>query len=138
MSRQKAKGTLGENRVRDYLRAVTGLDVRRNPPAGTRDVGDLSGVTFAGEPAVVEVKKCSAPQVARWMREARVEARHAQARLWCVVWDRPRHMIADADVYVPLAQLCVLCGTSVASRDMADEVGRVDLRTFAQLVDRLA
>ena len=60
MSRQKAKGTLLESKVVNYLRARLGdseQTIHREVLHGTKDQGDITGLRIHGQPVVLECKK---------------------------------------------------------------------------------
>ncbi|MFG2183058.1 hypothetical protein ACGFLS_30665 [Streptomyces abikoensis] len=85
-NRNKAKGTQWESDVRDYLNEALGLvdargvlldpfdahNVRRPAQEGAADVGDVHAVPF-----VLECKNVKRLSVPTFLRQARVEARHA-------------------------------------------------------------
>ncbi|MFE1129594.1 hypothetical protein ACFW6R_23310 [Streptomyces albidoflavus] len=82
----KAKGTAWESAVRDFLNGFLrlvdedgrfldpgdGMNVRRAAQEGARDVGDVHAAPF-----ILECKDVKNPAVPSWLRQARVEARHA-------------------------------------------------------------
>ncbi|MFF4408101.1 hypothetical protein [Streptomyces sp. NPDC001404] len=87
VNRNKAKGTLWESSVRDYLNKVLGLvdetgafrdpfsahNVRRAAQEGAKDVGDIHCPPF-----ILECKHVRNPAVPTWLRQAEVEAKHAR------------------------------------------------------------
>ncbi|MEV6076332.1 hypothetical protein AB0L80_14690 [Streptomyces sp. NPDC052069] len=82
----KARGTMWESAVRNWLNAFLGLvdddgvflnpfdgmNVRRPAQEGARDIGDVHAVPF-----ILECKDVKSPAVPTWLRQARVEAVHA-------------------------------------------------------------
>ena len=86
MSRQKAKGTLLESKVVNYLRARLGdseQTIHREVLHGTKDQGDITGLRIHGRPVVLECKNYStyAGRLKEWMQEGRTEAGKAGARV---------------------------------------------------------
>lgn len=80
MSKQRAKGTKYENRVRDhYLRPVWST-ADRAPLRGTADLGD-----FDGTPLVVEAKKRNAWRIGEWIRTTAAKAARVK-RDWVIVF----------------------------------------------------
>ena len=98
----KRKGTAFEVLVRDYLAEHTGLDVRRMPPAGSKDVGDLKLVDGDGDLWVLECKATQALYVAGAVDEAHTEARNAGTCWGAAVIKRRNRNVAEAYVVVPL------------------------------------
>lgn len=92
MSTSKRKGTAWEVAVRDYLDAQ-GLAVFRNPPAGSRDVGDLTLLELS---MVVECKNTRAMDLAGALDEAQTEAVNAGVRYGVAVVKRPRANVSKA------------------------------------------
>jgi hypothetical protein len=91
MSRQKAKGTLLESKVVNYLRARLGdseQTIHREVLHGTKDQGDITGLRIHGQPVVLECKNYStyAGRLKEWMQEGRTEAGNADAPYWFVVF----------------------------------------------------
>ena len=79
MSRQKAKGTLLESKVVNYLRARLGdseQTIHREVLHGTKDQGDITGLRIHGQPVVLECKNYSTytGRLKEWMQEGRTEA----------------------------------------------------------------
>jgi hypothetical protein len=71
VSKQRAKGTDGENLAVEAVRFFR-KDAKRNPSAGTKDVGD---VYIPNEHRfILEVKNWVTPKLPEWVREAQVEA----------------------------------------------------------------
>ena len=91
MSRQKAKGTLLESKVVNYLRARLGdseQTIHREVLHGTTDQGDITGLRIHGQPVVLECKNYSTytGRLKEWMQEGRTEAGNADAPYWFVVF----------------------------------------------------
>lgn len=91
MSRQKAKGTLFESKVVNYLRTRLGdteQTIHREVLHGNTDQGDITGVRIHGQPVVIEAKNYSnyAGKLKQWMQEGRTEAGNADAPYWFVVF----------------------------------------------------
>lgn len=84
MSKQKQKGTDGENAVVEALTRA-GFTVERRALSGINDKGDIAGL----KDVVIEVKKHDsyAGKLAGWVDEADVERRNAKATVG-VVWHR--------------------------------------------------
>ena len=75
MSRQKAKGTLLESKVVNYLRARLGdseQTIHREVLHGTKDQGDITGLRIHGQPVVLECKNYSTytGRLKEWMQRA--------------------------------------------------------------------
>lgn len=91
MSRQKAKGTLLESKVVNYLRARLGdseQTIHREVLHGTKDQGDITGLRIHGQPVVLECKNYSTytGRLKEWMQKGRTEAGNADAPYWFVVF----------------------------------------------------
>lgn len=98
MSKQRRKGTVLESAVRDYLAwALDDPRVHRETLHGARDVGDIGGVVFAGEPVVIECKNTRSMDLAAHVREAEREAGNADTTLYAVVQKRPGVGIATLE-----------------------------------------
>lgn len=72
----KAAGTSFETKCAEYLTEKLKMKITRMPKNGARDLGDLYGVEFQGEPMVVECKspgRDSAWSVAGWWKETLTE-----------------------------------------------------------------
>ena len=72
----KAKGTLFESQVADYLQSQ-GIDARRLPRTGVKDIGDAS-FPVKGCTIVVEAKNRKAMDLPTWIAESEQEAQHYQ------------------------------------------------------------
>lgn len=86
MSRQKQKGTAFESAIVDYLKDKLCDDkIERRALNGTRDRGDISGVTFCGLRMVLECKNENRMRLAEYMREAETEAANDNAHYYAVI-----------------------------------------------------
>ena len=83
-STNKRKGTQWENLIEEHFNS-SGLQARRLPRAGTKDIGDVA-VELSKSVLVIEAKnvKDAAGKMAQFLREAQVEAGHYEER-----YDRP-------------------------------------------------
>lgn len=70
----KDKGTKAEVAALTIVNRYYPL-AKRNPPAGSKDVGDIGGVPFT----VIEVKDQAIYNIPAWMRETEVERVNADA-----------------------------------------------------------
>lgn len=87
MSKSKAKGTLAETAVVNYLKE-NGILAYRLPLTGTQDKGDI---LIPGKTNVtVEVKNCKTMSLSAWVNEAMLEREHAETDLGVVIHKRPR------------------------------------------------
>lgn len=89
MSMAKAKGTLMESKVVEYLRAFfddAEKTIHRATLHGTRDVGDIHGLKHRGKPIVLEVKNCRKFEPKEWLRQAERERGNADASYGIVVF----------------------------------------------------
>lgn len=103
MSKSKQKGTAAETAVVRYLQEQ-GLDARRLPLSGSKDMGDI---LIPGHKTVtVEVKNHKAMSLAEWVDEAVVEKANAGTDLGVVVHKRMRKG-SPAEWYctMPLSEL---------------------------------
>ena len=87
MSKQKAKGTLAERAVVDYLRANGFPDAERRALEGANDRGDVAGLPYT----VLEVKNHAALDLAGWLNELMREMDNARAEYGTVVAKRRGH-----------------------------------------------
>lgn len=84
MSKQRAKGTAFESAIVSALHRNGFPEARRNPLAGSKDVGDIGGL-----PIVIEAKNCVKTQLGLWVPEAQKEAFNAGVDVG-VVWHKRR------------------------------------------------
>ena len=94
MSKQRAKGTRWESKIRDYL-ADQGIEVHRQPAHGVNDKGDL----HIGTDVIVEAKDQARHSLSEWLDEAVREAANA-GRSVGVAWFHRRGKGSPADGYV--------------------------------------
>ena len=90
-SRRTAKdaGTRFERLVANYLAERLGTDVDRQVKTGSRDTGDIRGVTIAGRGIAIECKDYAGRhELPKWLREAEAERRNRGADYGVVVWKR--------------------------------------------------
>lgn len=97
----KAKGTRFERAVQDWLDA-RGVRVVRNPPAGTKDIGDLTVWDADGDRWVVEAKATKTLDLAGGMRELNTEKANAGAAFGVCVFKKRNAPVADAYVVMSL------------------------------------
>jgi hypothetical protein len=83
LSKSRQKGTSAETDIVQYLESV-GIRAKRNPLAGSRDVGDIDLYPL---PVVIEVKNCKEMKLSEWIGEAETERDNAGALLG-VVWHK--------------------------------------------------
>lgn len=79
MNRSKQKGTEHESNGVKWFRENGFPDARREVLHGSKDVGDIGGVTWRGWPVVIEVKNHREKRHAQWLREAETERVNAGA-----------------------------------------------------------
>lgn len=103
----KRKGTAWERAVQDYL-AEHGLDVRRMPPAGTKDVGDLQFTDRDGDLVVVECKATKQLDLAGAMKETAREVEEAGAGYGVAAIKRRQHPTAQGYVVMTLTDFAAL------------------------------
>jgi Holliday junction resolvase len=72
-SSNKAKGSLFERQLEDYLNAA-GVKARRLPRAGSRDIGDVALTLNSGRVIVIEAKNVKLANMADFLRQASQEA----------------------------------------------------------------
>lgn len=90
-SRKTAKdaGTRFERLVADYLAGRLGADIDRQVKTGSRDTGDIRGVSMAGRGIAIECKDYAGKhELPKWLREAETERRNRGADYGVVVWKR--------------------------------------------------
>ena len=97
----KAKGSRFEVAVRDWL-AHRGVRVVRNPPAGTKDVGDLTVWDADGDAWCLELKATKSLDLASGMRELKAEKLNAGTEFGVCVFKKRNAPIADAYVVMSL------------------------------------
>lgn len=115
-----ASGTRLEREVADTLARLWQPTIDRRAKTGSKDQGDIGGMTVGGCPVVVEVKNVRTMALGQWWREATAEAHNvfaaltakgrAPERVHSIVVTK-RHGMADgADQWVvmPLGQLVAL------------------------------
>lgn len=81
VNKARRKGTVGENGVRDYLRAHGFPMAERLAGQGSLDRGDLTGIHPT---VIVEVKNCVKATLAGWLKEVAVEKLNAKALIGAV------------------------------------------------------
>lgn len=86
MSRAREKGTRWESAVARWLTERLGREVAREPLHGSRDVGDLRGLTVRGRELAVECKDCREVRAQDWLRQAEAEAGNRGAEAGIVVY----------------------------------------------------
>lgn len=94
MSKQRAKGTAWESKIRDYL-LDEGIEVHRQPAHGVNDKGDL----HIGTDIIVEAKNQARHSLGEWLDEALTEAHNAGRRVG-VAWFHRRGKGQARDGYV--------------------------------------
>lgn len=100
MSREKAKGSAFERKVRDFLRDRLGVEANRLPAGAAKDVGDVHA---DGLPVAIECKNHARMELSRWMDEAVRESDNAGTRFGVVVHHRPgRGAKRFEDTYVTM------------------------------------
>lgn len=91
MSKSKQKGTMFETAIVNMLRHELHTNsIERRALNGTKDRGDISGVTFCGQRMVVECKNQARMNLSEYFKEARDEAMNDNATYWVVIHKRPR------------------------------------------------
>ena len=85
MNRSKAKGTTHETNAVKWLRENGFPEARRETLHGSKDVGDIGGVSWRGIPIVIEVKNCREKRHAQWLKEAEAEMVNAGAPIAFVI-----------------------------------------------------
>lgn len=88
----KARGTAAETGLLRWFRSVD-RDARRNPPAGSHDIGDLTVWDALGNETVVEVKHYAGERMstalAKGVTELEAEKRNAGTERGVLVVRRP-------------------------------------------------
>ena len=95
MNKSKAKGTLFESAVVDYLRENGWPHAERRTLAGVNDRGDVAGVVGV----CLEVKNAAAIKLAEWIKETLVEKANAKARVGAL-WIKRRGKTSAGEGYV--------------------------------------
>ncbi|MGO4923047.1 hypothetical protein [Bifidobacterium choerinum] len=86
----KTKGTRFETAVCDYLAWALDDDrIQRLTLHGTKDIGDIGGIRYAGCKVTVECKATATPHYRRHWAECLVEMSNGDANWGVVVWKRP-------------------------------------------------
>lgn len=75
MSKARAKGTLGENGVVNYLKEHGFKYAERRALAGSNDKGDVAGINGI----VIEVKNHKTYKISEWIKETEIEKENASA-----------------------------------------------------------
>lgn len=83
MSAAKSKGTRAETAVVEYLRE-RGHDARRLPPAGSRDIGDISIEAWRSV-LTIEVKAAASPAYGQYLAEVERERINADTDIGIVI-----------------------------------------------------
>lgn len=85
----KQAGARMEQAVADYLAwALDDLRVERRHLSGSKDRGDITGITLDGHRVVIEVKDTAKLQLTQHLREAETEAGNDDALFWALVQKR--------------------------------------------------
>lgn len=92
MNKPKRKGTAAETGLLRWFGSV-GIDARRNPPAGSKDIGDLTVFDWDRDDICVEVKHYGAERMstalANGVAELEAEKRNAGTERGVLVVRRP-------------------------------------------------
>jgi hypothetical protein len=94
----KKKGSAFEVAVVAYLRENGFPFAERRALRGTKDAGDVSGITGW----ILEVKNHAKLDIGNWSTEAAKEASNDGCSRWAVVHKRRQHSTAEAFVTLPL------------------------------------
>lgn len=81
MSKSRAKGTLAESALVNFLRGHGHPYAERRALRGNCDCGDVAGIPGV----VIEVKNAARLDLAGWVKEAAAEAENDGAAVWFVV-----------------------------------------------------
>ncbi|MHB8188951.1 MAG: putative PDDEXK endonuclease [Ferrimicrobium sp.] len=96
----KAKGSLFERHVAQFLGLMLGTPVHRIASAGSNDRGDLA---IEGIEMVVECKAANAIKLGEWMKELSAECANARTRRGVLVVKRRMAGVQDAYAVMSLA-----------------------------------
>lgn len=122
MSRAKKKGTLMETRTVDYLQTVFEdgeKTIHRVALHGSKDEGDIHGLSFRGMKIIAEVKNCKSYAPREWLRQAERERGNADADISIVVFHingiglDTLESMGEQGVLIKLRDLCKLIGGKV-------------------------
>ncbi|MBQ3339771.1 MAG: hypothetical protein IJG82_09330 [Atopobiaceae bacterium] len=111
MSRQKDKGTRFETDLVEWLRENGFPDARREVLHGSKDAGDIGGVTWNGWKVVIEAKDCKQLRPTAWLEEAEEERKNAGAAIAFVVAHRKgcgEKRFGENYAYIDLTHLATL------------------------------
>lgn len=133
MNRSKAKGTTHETNAVKWFRENGFPDARREVLHGARDVGDIGGVTWRGQPVVVEVKNHREKRHAQWLREAEAERVNAEAPIAFVITHTRGVGVKNYGENECLIDLRSLAKLLDISREI-DGYAILPLRTIAELL----
>jgi hypothetical protein len=123
-----ASGTRLERTVADSLAGVWQSSIDRKVKTGSKDQGDIGGMTVGGNPVVIECKNVRSMSLGTWWAEARKEAMNLAAvlylkkrpvdRVHAIVVHKRHGMAAGLDQWVtmPLWQLMELLEDAGAQR----------------------
>ncbi|MFC0673533.1 hypothetical protein [Brachybacterium hainanense] len=115
----RAAGTRHETAIATYLATVLEDDrIERRARSGAKDRGDIAGIRARGRRIVIEAKNTTRTELARWIREAHLEAGNDDAAIGVVV--AKRHGVADPArqwVHMTLADLAWLLGGDAPTYD---------------------
>lgn len=98
-SRQSAKsaGARFERQIADHLNARLPGRIDRQVRTGTKDKGDIAGVTTTGGQAIaIECKNVTRIQLAGWIHEAHTEADNLGAAAGIIIHKRHGRSAPDA------------------------------------------
>lgn len=113
MSLQKRKGTRFETAVARYMAGeLQEPSIERRALHGSRDMGDLYGISAHGWEGIAECKShrsVTPALVEEWRRQTLDERDNADADFALLVVDVYRAPIARSGVHVTLRDLCRIC-----------------------------
>jgi len=104
VNRSKAKGSLFERQVVEYLQANGFPHAERRVTQGSQDRGDVAGVNHW----VLEIKNHARMELADWVDQSIAEAINAGGQYSAVVHKRRGRPAGGAYVTMTLQQLCSL------------------------------